>query len=153
MKKRPADLPAELKLLSAALRHLRDAEHLADASNLHGSLDQAYHLAGFGPECARKAAIATSWVNKSLGHDLGEDSELVLELALALSASASRYEVRGWEQAYPALAAWKPDCRYQATGTYPRSQTEPLLREAWLAATEIMAAMWADGHVALESLR
>lgn len=94
MKKRPADLPAELKLLSAALRHLRDAEHLADASNLHGSLDQAYHLAGFGP-----------------------------------------------------------DCRYQATGTYPRSQTEPLLREAWLAATEIMAAMWADGHVALESLR
>ena len=153
MRKQPTALPAELKLLSAALRHLRDAEHLADASSPHCSLDQAYHLAGFGPECARKAAIAASWANKPLGHDLGDDAEFVLDLALALNPSASRYEVRAWERTYPALAAWKPDCRYQATGTYQRSQTEPLIRDASLAAIEIMAAMWADGRVALEALR
>lgn len=153
MRNQPAALTAELKLLSAALRHLADAEHLADASNPHCSLDQAYHLAGFGPECARKAAIAASWANTSLGHDLGDDAEAVLELALALDPAASRYEVRGWEQAYPALAAWNPDCRYKATGTFERSQTDPLVREAWLAATEILAAMWADGRIAMEALR
>ncbi|MEP7125242.1 MAG: hypothetical protein ABJE95_30205 [Byssovorax sp.] len=153
MRKKLARLNAELTLLSAAVRHLRDAEHLADASSPRCSLDQAYHLAGFGPECARKAAIAASWANKPLGHDLGDDAELVLELAVALNSSASRYEVRGWEVVYPALAAWRPDCRYQATGTSSRSRTEPLLREAWLAATEIMAAMWADGRVALEALQ
>lgn len=153
MRKKPAERIAKLPLLSAALRHLRDAEHLADPSNPHGSLDQAYHLAGFGPECARKAAIAVSWANTPLGHDLGEDAEFVLELALALAPAASRYEVRGWEQAYPALAAWKPDCRYRETGTYQRSRTERLLHEAWLAATEIMAAMWADGRVTQEALQ
>ena len=39
-------------LVSAALRHARDAEWLA-----HRSPDQAYHLAGYAPECARKATV------------------------------------------------------------------------------------------------
>lgn len=38
------------RLISAALRHVRDAEQL-----LTSSPDQAWHLADFGPECIRKS--------------------------------------------------------------------------------------------------
>ena len=140
-----------MTLLSAAIRHLRDAEHLA-AAGPHLSLDQAYHLAGFGPECARKAALAATWANQPLGHDLGDDAETVLELAFALDPSAWRYALRGWGAEYPALARWTPECRYKATKTYDRVMVEPVLREASLAMTEIMAALWADGRVSLEAL-
>ena len=51
--------------ISAALRHTRDAEHLL-ASGPHRSLDQAFHLAGFGPECARKACLSESWADKTI---------------------------------------------------------------------------------------
>jgi hypothetical protein len=78
-KKRAAQ-SAHLALFSAALRHLRDAEHLADATTPHGSLDQAYHLAGFAPECGRKATIAADWMNKALGHDLGVVDEIMAAL-------------------------------------------------------------------------
>jgi hypothetical protein len=44
-------------LLSAALRHVRDAEHLATPNHSGYSPDQAHHLAGFGPECAQKATL------------------------------------------------------------------------------------------------
>ncbi len=42
--------------VSAALRHTRDAEHLV-AHGEHASRDQAWHLAGFAHECARKSLI------------------------------------------------------------------------------------------------
>ena len=58
-------------LLSAALRHVRDAEHLATPNHSGHSPDQAYHLAGFGPECARKATLYHRLFDKPLGHTLG----------------------------------------------------------------------------------
>lgn len=45
-----------LDLLSAALRHVRDAETLATSADDARSLDQAFHLAGYGPECERDGA-------------------------------------------------------------------------------------------------
>ena len=59
--------PEQVRLLSAARRHITDAEHLLEPG-LHQSQDQAWHLAGFAPEC-------------------------------------------------PALQEWRPDHRYEATGT------------------------------------
>jgi hypothetical protein len=143
----------ENTLLSAALRHLRDAEHLAEPAGAHLSLDQAYHLAGFGPECARKAAIAAPWADKPLGHDLSDDAEAVLDLAVAIEPAAARYALWGWEKEYTALAAWDPQCRYKRTGAHERALVEPLLREAQLAVAEIMAALWADGRLSIEALR
>lgn len=141
----------DLTLLSAALRHLRDAEHLADPTTPHLSLDQAYHLAGFAPECARKAALAAPWLNKPLGHELGDDGEAILSLALALDPSVARYDLRGWELSYPSLARWRPDCRYVETNTYDASQVRSLLDDSWQVVTEIMAALWADGRLRLEA--
>lgn len=135
------------------MRHLRDAEHLGNAAGANASPDQAYHLAGFGPECARKATIATSWINKPLGHDLGDRAEWVVRLALDLDPAMARYDVHGWETAYPALAKWSPDCRYEATRTYDQNDVDQLLRDAWGAVTELFAALWADGRLSLEMLR
>jgi len=133
-------------LLSAALRHLRDAEHLADTMNPYRSLDQAYHLAGFGPECARKAAIAAPWMNKLLGHELGDNAEDFLEMAAMLEPSAWHDDLRNWEDSYPTLASWNPESRYEPTPTYDRKKVDSLLRESWLVVSEILAFLWADGR-------
>lgn len=153
MAKQPAHSPVDRELLSATLPHLRDAEHLADAQGSHLSLDQAYHLAGFAPECARKAALAAPWLNKPLGHELGDDCEAILSLALALDPAAARYELQNWEQRYPALADWKPTCRYDKTSTYDATKVKPLLDECWQVVIEIMAALWADGRLSLGELQ
>lgn len=84
----------QLDFLSAALRHMRDAEHLLGPGE-HTSLDQAYHLSGFGPECARKATLSRGSLDKALGH-LGEDgNDETLEIALVMDAGAARYRLRG----------------------------------------------------------
>lgn len=43
----------QVALVSAALRHINDARTLLATSPV-----QAAYLAGYGPECARKAALA-----------------------------------------------------------------------------------------------
>ena len=133
--------------LSAALRHMRDAEHLADSSLGPISLDQAYHLAGFAPECARKAALSSSGFDRALGHG-GDGSETALGIALALDARAHRYELADWGARYVALALWSTRSpRYDATGTYRESDVVPLLREAREVVDRISFALWADGRV------
>ena len=81
----------QLTLLSAALRHTRDARAL-----LASSPDQAWHLAGFGPECARKAALSERWADHAMSHQLGAPAEGVLEMAIAMDAHAVRYRLEGW---------------------------------------------------------
>ncbi|AUX49000.1 uncharacterized protein SOCE26_105450 [Sorangium cellulosum] len=134
-------------LLSAALRHIRDAEHLGAPGQPHTSLDQAYHLAGFGPECARKATLSHRWSDKPLGHTLGRPADPLLEFALALDPTAARYSPLDWQTRYPALSAWDPQCRYQATGSRRQQEVEQLLGEASRAVHEIVAALWADGRL------
>lgn len=135
-----------LARLSAALRHMRDAEHLADAARGPISIDQAYHLAGFAPECARKAALSSAVYDKPMGHG-GRASEAVLGMALALDARAHRYDLASWQARYPALARWSERARYEQTGTYRPEETDGLLREAREIVDRIAFALWADGSV------
>jgi hypothetical protein len=132
--------------LSAALRHVRDAEHLALPTPAQ-SLDQTYHLAGFGPECARKASLPRRTYDKAIGHGATEVSEVALRFALAMDPAARRYDLEGWRATYPALAAWGEGARYEATGTRTAQQVDLLLREAREIVDRITAALWMDGMI------
>jgi hypothetical protein len=115
-----------LSLLSAALRHVRDAEHLA-APHANNSLDQAYHLAGFGPECARKALLEIRWLDKAIGHAFLGPSEGVIEMALALDPFARRYRTTEWGTVFPTLSNWTQNVRYDPTNTYSERNVRPMV--------------------------
>lgn len=129
--------------LSAALRHVRDAEYLAEPGAPYRSPDQAYHLAGFGPECARKATLHGRLFDQALGHALGPDT-VALEFVLAIDPAAHRYEPRSWAARFPALTRWSPDCRYERTGTRDPAD---MIREAGELVDRITTALWADGRL------
>lgn len=128
-------------LISAALRHVRDAEHLLTPGP-HRSVEQALHLAGFGPECARKGCVDEGIADKALGHDIAGADDSVVDLLLALDPSASRYGLDGHARELPLRAEhWTADCRYMATG-------EPSLLEGTVAAVVQEARAFVDGRVA-----
>jgi len=127
---------------SAALRHLSDAEALLDSSP-----DQAWHLAGFGPECARKASLDLRWLDKVLGHDLGAFGDDVVAFAAALDPAAARYQLIGQRQGNPMLGRWSPNDRYARTGTRLRSEAASLVEEAASVVAPLIARLWADGVV------
>ena len=133
--------------LSAALRHVRDAESLADPVSGAASLDQAYHLAGFGPECVRKATLANRGFDKPIGHGVGRANKAALAIALTIDAQAHRYDLVDWRSRYPALSVWSEGARYEATGTYEEVRVKPLLKEAREIVDRIAFALWADGRV------
>jgi hypothetical protein len=129
-------------LISAALRHVRDADDL-----LRASPDQSWHLAGFGPECARKACLQEKWLDHALGHDLAEWSDEVLDLALALDTQAGRYEVRDLASRFPVLASWRVKSRYDRTGTRTEPQARALVEQAADLTYELAAELWMDGII------
>jgi hypothetical protein len=133
-------------LLSAALRHVRDAERLLELAP-YQSIDQAYHLAGFAPECARKAAIPARTYDLAIGHGVGHASELALDYALATNVSAHRYDLKDWRTRYPQLAAWKEIVRYEATGKRQASEVTALVKEAREIVDQMTYALWADGLI------
>lgn len=129
-------------LLSAALRHVRDAKNL-----LSGSPDQAWHLAGFGPECARKACLHVSpWSHRLLGHELGSGADEILEWVMDLDPQAHRHSLDPWASS-PILMSWKPDHRYEATGTCRRQgrDVNDLVATAAEVVDRLHWEMWADG--------
>ncbi|MBM4060397.1 MAG: hypothetical protein FJ265_04755 [Planctomycetes bacterium] len=134
-------------LLSAALRHIRDAEHLA-AQGAHESLDQAFHLAGYGPECARKAVLSDRTFDRAIGHGVQRAAELALRFALAADPAARRYDLEDWSSAYPELANWSEQSRYERTGTRAVTVVNPLLAEARSITDRITYSLWADGRLA-----
>jgi hypothetical protein len=138
--------PRAVDLVSAALRHVRDAELLIDAGE-NASFDQAYHLAAFGPECARKASLSLRWLDKEIGHGAAELAEDLVELVMAIDPIAHRYDARSYRSRYPALSRWTVDCRYDRTGTSDRAKAESLCREAREAVDRAVAALWADGRL------
>jgi hypothetical protein len=135
-----------LALLSAALRHVRDAEHLADAGP-HQSLDQAYHLAGFGPECARKSVLTKRTFDQAIGHGVQTASESALAFALAMDPAARRYAIEGWGARYPALGAWNERARYEKTGHRDAVSVANVVREAREVVDGIVLSLWADGRI------
>ncbi len=138
--------PRQLAFLSAALRHVADAEHLL-AQGAHQSQDQAWHLAGFGPECAKKACVDDGMLDRVLGHDLGMDAEPMLEWGLALDPRASRYGLVGWPKRRPILESWTPNHRYDATGAHTGTRVAELVALAREVVGRIQADLWADGRL------
>lgn len=140
---------------SAALRHMRDAEHLLGCG-VNASRDQAWHLAGFAHECARKACLDSGWVPKLLGHDFTGASDEVLEFAIALDPRTGRLPVRFWASEYPAIAAWRPDHRYDRTGTLDKKterDADAIVAEGRKAVENCMLALFLNGELAQDSLR
>ena len=140
---------------SAALRHIRDAEFLA-APGERASFDQAWHLAGFAHECARKSFLRDGWVPKLLGHDFDDAGERVVQIAIALDPRASRLPIAGWAAKYPTIAQWRPDHRYERTGATirnPERRLDALLAEARQAVDASMIALLLDGSLPIEVLR
>jgi len=133
----------QLELLSASLRHVRDAEALLDDTG-HPSVDQAWHLVGFGPECVRKACLAEDWADKPLGHDLSDRAALLLDFAVALDPTAWRL---GLVQTGPVgpLAGWAPEVRYHPTGTAKVDETRKAVEAAREFVDLAIGTLWSSG--------
>ncbi|KYG07557.1 hypothetical protein BE21_28795 [Sorangium cellulosum] len=135
-------------LLSAALRHVRDAEHLLDPAAGYTSPDQAYHLAGYGPECGRKATVSLRWLDQAVGHGVETSAADVTAFMLDLDPLARRYDVPMDAARCPALSAWRVEARYQRTGARSRSEAQALCQEAREVVDSVVVALWADGRIA-----
>lgn len=153
-------------LLSAALRHIRDAEHLAQTDP--PSPEQTEHLAGFAPECARKALLhldafpskVEDAFGRALSHDFKEFADQVVDLIIALQPRLRHSNARGWSQRHPELIPWNPECRYHATG-YAKRVKGNLPRPVWRAqllgkarvlTEEAAIELWLDGRLGVEKL-
>lgn len=134
--------PTQLASVSAALRHVRDAEALVVASP-----DQAWHLAGFGPECIRKACLRDRMFDKVLGHDWTPASEAMLDVAVNLDPQAARYRLAGWASTEPLLARWMPSHRYDRTGAHAGDAASLVLACRRLV-DRVYAELWMDGTLA-----
>lgn len=132
--------------ISAALRHVRDAEHLLDCPD-HTSPDQAYHLAGLGPECARKATIVDSWLDKVIGHGTTPWADEMVDFALAIDPVGRRYDIGDIHTRFPELAKWSIDARYDRTNTHTVREARSICREAREIIDSIVIALWADGRL------
>ncbi len=131
------------EMLSAALRHTRDARRLLLGQEAFvESPDQSWHLAGFGFECLRKACLFERWGDKALGHDV-EESE-VLAMFLALDAHAWRYRLQTRETI---VGEWRPDARYVRTGTYDAPKARELVDFVEKNVEVVTALLWADGRL------
>ena len=139
--------PLAANLISAALRHIRDAEHLLAAGPDHMSPDQAYHLAGFAPECARKGTLSLRWLDHSIGHGVDAFSEEMLKFAIALDPVAHRYDPLAYATRYPTLVRWTVDARYEHTGTRKAPEATAICAEAREAVDAVVVALWADGRL------
>ncbi len=128
--------------LESALRHARDARALLATSH-----HQAFHLAGFAPECARKAVPGLAAFGKPLGHEVARDDALETLFA-ALDALGHRYDWEAllrWKTTYPTLGTWNPDVRYKADRAVTTSDANNIVDEAEKATLVVLTALWADG--------
>lgn len=113
---------------------------------------QAFHLAGFGPECARKAALTVpeasqTAMDKAIGHGFHDVAELALAIACDLDPLASRYELKDWQTRFPALLRWTEQSRYEASDQRTHRVAQATVADASMVVTEVVAALWADGRL------
>lgn len=139
-------------MLSAALRHVRDAETLLQTSEFPKSPDQAWHLAGFGAECLRKACLDDSLLYQALGHDLGAKTEPLVEWGISLDPHAWRYKLASWCTRLPNLAEWQPAHRYERTGTRTSAVVASFVAEITQLVDSTFADLWADGRLSESEL-
>ena len=136
------------ELTSAALRHIADAEDLLRASPV-----QALYLAGYGPECARKAALAR-WTdrdedlrNRAIGHRFDGPAEVALQWFCDLDPLAPRYALLRWKVTYNVLGEWKEDVRYGRSDSITVTKARRFLHAAQELTLGTIAKLWADGRV------
>jgi hypothetical protein len=138
---------ARADLISAALRHIRDAEHLL-APGPDQSVEQALHLAGFAPECARKGCIDDGVADKALGHGFAGGPDAVADFLLGVDPSAGRYAIDLHAGKLPERARhWTVECRYLATRA-PAELAQPagaVVREARAFVDACVLDLWSDG--------
>jgi hypothetical protein len=139
--------------MSAALRHVRDAEHLL-ASGPHRSIEQALHLAGYGPECARKACIDEAIADKALGHEFHGAGDPTVGFLLAVDPAASRYGIEDHASSLPLREThWNVQCRYMATGSASLPNVTVVVAEARAFVDRCVAELWCDGVLPRRSLQ
>lgn len=139
---------SRVALASAALRHVEDATTLVSSSPM-----QAFYLAGYGPECARKAALTFASepeareLDKAVGHGFRKDAETAFALACTLDPLATRYTLRDWKARLPVLTQWNEQCRYEKSDHLDEKQAKKMLDAATGLVVEVIAALWADGRL------
>ncbi len=140
--------PLQLALLSAALRHVRDAEYLLAAPEPDGSPDEAWYLAGYGPECVRKAGLDQRSFDHAIGHGLADASRTAVAFALAHDPRPRRYGLHRFHLMHPTLERdWKVEQRYDATGTRAPEDVRKAVAEARQSVDDTLFALWADGRI------
>lgn len=144
-------------LVSAALRHLRDAEHLVEEGP-HQSVDQALHLVGFASECVRKGGFDEQIVDHAIGHDVRDGTDAVVDFLVGYDPEAHRYGVHDDAIHLPLrYQHWRPDVRYEATGAAEERigvvGVRSVIEEARTFTDERVEALWCDGIITVEALR
>lgn len=144
---------ARTNLLSAALRHVRDAETLIRPGP-DRSIDQVLYLSGLGPECARKACVDNGVADKALGHDIHSEEDDVLAVLLSLDPSASRYQLAQHSSELPHRhRLWRIERRYDKTGATTESEARAVLEEARRFVDRWTIELWSDGVIDAEELQ
>lgn len=136
----------QLNFLSAALRHIADAERL-----LADSPDQSWHLAGFAAECARKVCLTVEEFRFALGHQHGVEADQLLDLIVAIDAHAQRFPLHGWAPVGSKLAAWSESHRYDRRGTHA-ADAPALVRECAERHDAVLLLLWLRADADLEVL-
>ena len=91
-----------------------------------------------------------------LGHDFDNSGERIMEMAIALEPRAGRFPVSEWGKRYPAIVPWRPDHRYDRTGSSASDQSrdvESLVRQGREAVDACIVALFLAGTLTIESLR
>ena len=128
------------------------AEHLLK-EGADRALDEAFHVAGFGPECAQAACLGEEWFAKAIGHGFDAAQADSLRLLLHLDPRAPRYLPADWGARHEALRTWTVQSRYMPTGTFDLARTTAVTREAREIVDRIVASLWADGLLDEGALR
>lgn len=138
----------QMELVSAALRHISDARTLLPSSPV-----QAMYLAGYGPECIRKAALMRlpgdeeDQRNRAIGHRFGKPEELTLKLFCDSDTLAPRYRLTGWKSQVNVLGDWKEDLRYGRSDSVPRGRATRLVDACETLTVQTLADLWSDGRL------
>lgn len=145
----PHALPAaQVNFVSAALRHIQDASQLVSSSPV-----QAFYLAGYGPECVRKAALTfpdekvQEQIQFAIGHGFKKHAETALSIAMDVDPMASRYGLSRWGTRQNILQEWNERCRYGRCDSIRVSKARKLIEKAEPVVTDVVLALWADGRL------
>jgi hypothetical protein len=129
--------------VSAVIRHWNDSILLQDNCRYDNA---AYH-AGYVVECALKGLVRHGGPSPvALGHDLTLLAGGALSLAILLSPSLSRYPTPQAGTLPSLPPAWRPEMRYQRTGSVARGDCQKIILAAQSYLEQVTMALILDGR-------